>query len=50
MEDGLSGIVNMTSGKIPAEFPSGGDQLISTALTNYGIPIIVALQQVIIKG
>jgi hypothetical protein len=29
----------MTSGKIPAEFPSGGDQLISAALTNYGIPI-----------
>ncbi|MGA7542012.1 MAG: FUN14 domain-containing protein [Nitrososphaeraceae archaeon] len=39
VEDGLSGIVNMTSGKIPAEFPSGGDQLISAALTNYGIPI-----------
>jgi uncharacterized membrane protein (Fun14 family) len=39
VEDGLSGIVNMTSGKIPAEFPSGGDQLISAAFTNYGIPI-----------
>ena len=50
MEDGLSGIVNMIIGKIPAEFPSGGDQLISAAVTNYGIPIIVALQQVIIKG
>jgi uncharacterized membrane protein (Fun14 family) len=39
VEDGLSGIVNMTSGKISPEFPSGGDQLISAALTNYGIPI-----------
>jgi hypothetical protein len=29
----------MTSGNIPAEFPSDGDQLISAALTNYGIPI-----------
>jgi uncharacterized membrane protein (Fun14 family) len=37
--DGLSGIVNMTSGKISPEFPSGGDQLISAAFTNYGIPI-----------
>jgi uncharacterized membrane protein (Fun14 family) len=36
VEDGLSGIVNMTSGKIS---PSGGDQLISAAFTNYGIPI-----------
>jgi uncharacterized membrane protein (Fun14 family) len=39
VEDGLSGIVNMTSGKISPEFPSGGDQLISAAFTNYGIPI-----------
>jgi uncharacterized membrane protein (Fun14 family) len=39
VEDGLSWIVNMTSGNIPAEFPSDGDQLISAALTNYGIPI-----------
>jgi uncharacterized membrane protein (Fun14 family) len=39
VEDGLSGIVNMTSGKISPELPSGGDQLISAAFTNYGIPI-----------
>ena len=39
VEDGLSGIVNMTSGKISPEFPSGGDQLITAAFTNYGIPI-----------
>jgi hypothetical protein len=39
VEDGLSGIVNMTSGKISPEFPSGGDQLISAAFTNFGIPI-----------
>jgi hypothetical protein len=39
VEDGLSEFVNMTSGKISPEFPSGGDQLISAAFTNYGIPI-----------
>jgi uncharacterized membrane protein (Fun14 family) len=40
MVDDLSGIVNMTTGKIPAEFPSDGNQLILPAPTNYGIPII----------
>jgi uncharacterized membrane protein (Fun14 family) len=43
VENGLSGIVNMTNGNIPAEFPSGGDQLVSAALTNYGIPITGSL-------
>ena len=39
VEVGLSEFVNMTSGKISPEFPAGGDQLISAAFTNYGIPI-----------
>jgi uncharacterized membrane protein (Fun14 family) len=50
--DGLSGFVNMTNGNIPSEFPfpSGGDQLISAALTNYGIPITGSLAAGFVVG
>jgi uncharacterized membrane protein (Fun14 family) len=43
VENGLSGIVNMTNGSIPAEVPWGSGQLISATLTNYGIPITGSL-------
>jgi uncharacterized membrane protein (Fun14 family) len=48
--DGLSGFVNMTNGNIPSEFPSGSDQLISAALTNYGIPITGSLAAGFVVG
>ena len=50
--DGLSGFVNMTNGNIPSEFPfpSGDDQLISVALTNYGIPITGSLAADFVVG
>ena len=44
--DGLSGFVNMTNGNIP----SGDDQLISVALTNYGIPITGSLAADFVVG
>ena len=37
VENGLSGIVNITNGNIPTEVPWGDGQLISATLTNYGI-------------
>lgn len=43
VENGLSGIVNMTNGNNTPEVPWGSGQLISATLANYGIPITGSL-------
>jgi hypothetical protein len=50
VENGLSGIVNITNGDIPAEVTLGGGQLISATLTNYGIPITGSLAAGFVVG